>query len=167
MSIEKMYCNESRKSLSQQLLLEVSIFRFHFISALQYLYCYNNEYLMKQTASLYWSFLWNLHFMCFCNFWKDNSLLIVNLYISEYLDQIRPWKEVKEAFSVKIQTENLCFCLRKRLHKTQSAQIRNIMQSSTTFIRISRLIPEVKNPALINDWENTIYYREESCGPVA
>ena len=34
MSIEKIYCNESRKSLSQQLLFKVSLRRFHFASAL-------------------------------------------------------------------------------------------------------------------------------------
>ena len=28
MSVEKMYCNESQKSLGQQLLFEVSVFRF-------------------------------------------------------------------------------------------------------------------------------------------
>ena len=49
MSIEKMYCNESQKSLSQQLLFEVSVFRFHFVSALQYLGCYDNEYPVTQT----------------------------------------------------------------------------------------------------------------------
>ena len=51
MSIEKMYCNESRISLTQQLLFEVSLSRFHFVSALQYLEY--NEYPVKQTASLY------------------------------------------------------------------------------------------------------------------
>ena len=38
----------------------------------------------------------------------------------------------------------------------------NIMQFSTTFIRISGLILEVKKSALINDYENTIAYSEES-----
>ena len=50
-SIEKMYCYESWKSLSPQLLFEVSLFRFHFVSALQYLDCYLDcsEYPVKQT----------------------------------------------------------------------------------------------------------------------
>ena len=39
--------------------------------------------------------------------------------------QIPPWKEMKEAFSEKLQTENLCFCLRRKLNETQAAQIRN------------------------------------------
>ena len=47
-----MYSNESHKSLSQQLLFEVSLFRFHFVSALQYLECCYNEYPVKQAASL-------------------------------------------------------------------------------------------------------------------
>ena len=36
------------------------------------------------------------------------------------------------------------------------------MQSLSTFIRISGLIPEVKKYALINDYENIIAYSEES-----
>ena len=53
-----------------------------------------------------------LALVCFCYFWKDKPLLILNLFIFEYLDQIASWKEIKEAFSLKLQTENLCFCLR-------------------------------------------------------
>ena len=41
------------------------------------------------------------------------------------IDQITSWKEMKEAFSVKLQTENLCFCLRWKLSKVQPAQIKN------------------------------------------
>ena len=52
MSIENMYCNESRKSMSPQLLFEVSLFSFHFVAALQYLDCFCNEHLVKETASL-------------------------------------------------------------------------------------------------------------------
>ena len=37
------------------------------------------------------------------------------------------------------------------------------MQSSSTFIKMKGLIPEVKKKsALINDWENIIPYCEES-----
>ena len=43
-----MYCNESQKSLSRQLLFEVSLFMFHFVSALYY-----NEHPVKETVSLY------------------------------------------------------------------------------------------------------------------
>ena len=49
--------------------------------------------------------------VCFCYFWKHKPLLVLTLFISEYLDQIPPWKEMKETFSVKLQSENLCFCL--------------------------------------------------------
>ena len=38
----------------------------------------------------------------------------------------------------------------------------NIMQSSSTFIRISGPIPEVKKSTLINDYENIITYSDES-----
>ena len=50
--------------------------------------------------------------VCFCYFWKVKSLLVLNLFISEYLGKILPRKEMKLTFSVKLQTKNLCFCLR-------------------------------------------------------
>ena len=45
------------------------------------------------------------NFSLLFNFWKDKSihdksLLILNLFIFEYLHQILPWKEIKETFSV-------------------------------------------------------------------
>ena len=46
-SLEKMYCNKSRKSLYQQLLFEVSLFRFHFASVLEYLGCFYKENTVK------------------------------------------------------------------------------------------------------------------------
>ena len=51
-------------------------------------------------------------FLCFCYFRKDISLVVLNLFISEYLRQISSWKKMKETFPVKFQTENVCFCLR-------------------------------------------------------
>ena len=48
-----MYCYKSAKLLSQQPLFEVSLFRFHFVSAFQYLECYYNEYPVKHKASQY------------------------------------------------------------------------------------------------------------------
>ena len=60
-----------------------------------------------------WICLWKLHFVVwFCYFWKDEPLLLLNFFISEYLDQIPLWKEMKEALSVKPQTEYRCFCLK-------------------------------------------------------
>ena len=44
----------------------------------------------------------------------------------------------------------------------KASQVRNIMQSSRTFIKISEPIPEVRKTALINDWLNTMAYWEES-----
>ena len=46
--------------------------------------------------------------------------------------------------------------------ETQAAQARNIMQSSSTFIRTSGSILKVKKSPLINDYENIIAYSEES-----
>ena len=40
--------------------------------------------------------------------WKERPLLVLNLFIFEYLDQIPPRKEMKEAFPVKLQAENGC-----------------------------------------------------------
>ena len=49
MSIEKIHCKESQKLLSQQLLFDVPVFRFYFVSVPYYLGCYGNEYPVKQT----------------------------------------------------------------------------------------------------------------------
>ena len=63
-------------------------------------------------------------------------MLILNLFISVYLDQIPPGKEMKEAFSIKLQTGNFV------TGKIHAVQIRNITQSPGTFIRISGPILE-------------------------
>ena len=64
---------------------------------------------------------------------------------------------MKETFSVKLQTDSLCLCLIWKLNKTQAAQIRNIMQSSSTFIRMSGPIPEVKKKICIDKWLGKCY----------
>ena len=72
MSIGKLYNNKSKKSLSQELLLEVCLFWFHFVSALQYLDRYYDEYTMKQTASLNTTVaIETFIFSVFFYFWKD------------------------------------------------------------------------------------------------
>ena len=66
---------------------------------------------------------------------------------------------MKEAFPVKLQTENLFLLKIKMKQKTQSPKIRNVIQSLSTFIRISGPIPEVKKTiALINNWEDVATY---------
>ena len=100
--------------------------------------------------------------MYFCYFWKVKSLLILSLFISEYLDHIPPWKEIKEAFSVTVQTENL-FLLTK-LNKIKAAQIWNIVRSLSTFIRTSGPIPEMQKSALINDWQNLADLAKQGIG---
>ena len=57
---------------------------------------------------------------------------------------------MKEAFSVKLQTGNICFCSRLKLNKAQAAQMRNVMQSLNIFIGISGPVSEVKKSLLIN-----------------
>ena len=92
MSIEKIFCNESQKSLSQYLFFEVSLFRFQFLPAIKYWDCYYNEYPVKQIVSLYLKLPFKpVFFKVLFYFWKDRSLfirLILNLSISENLDQI-------------------------------------------------------------------------------
>ena len=39
------------------------------------------------------------------------SFLILSMFISKYVDKIPP-QEMKEAFSAKLHTENLCFSFR-------------------------------------------------------
>ena len=87
--------------MSQQLLLKVSLFRFHFVPALQYLDCCCNEYPVKQTASFYpRSPLKPVFFVSFFFLWllKRWDFVILNLIIFEYLDQILQWKEINEVF---------------------------------------------------------------------
>ena len=69
---------------------------------------------------------------------------------------------MKENFSVKLQTENRCFCLRQKCNKAQAAQIRNTMQSSSTLTKISGPIAEVKKAELIKDSEKSFAYWKES-----
>ena len=45
-----------------------------------------------------------------------------------------------------------------KINKNAAAQKRNMMQYLNFFIRISRPVPHVKKPELINDWENTFVY---------
>ena len=53
MSVEKIFFDESQKLLSHQLLLKISCFRFHFVSALQYLDCYYIEYPVSSKQTHY------------------------------------------------------------------------------------------------------------------
>ena len=86
--LKKTYCNESQKLSSQQ----VFFFRFNFVSPLQFLHCYYNEYPVKQTATFYIKFpLKPTFFSVFCLFWKDKSLYLLNNYFRlNYLWISRP-----------------------------------------------------------------------------
>ena len=70
---------------------------------------------------------------------------------------------MKEQFSGKLQTEKLCFWLRWRLNKTNNVQIRNMMQYSNTFIRISGPISEVKK-ICIDQWLGSAYWQKSEGG---
>ena len=93
--------------------------------------------------------------MCFCYLWKGNFLLILNLFFSEYLDKIPPGKEMKEVFSVKLQTGSLCdrqnpCCPNKEYNAISGDIYHNI-----------RTYSRIKKFALTNDWEN-VAHREET-----
>ena len=66
----------------------------------------------------------------------------------------------KRGISSKAPDQKLLFLLKIKTNKTQAAQIKNIMQSSSTFIRISGPIPEIKKSASTNDCENITYWKE-------
>ena len=109
-----------------------------------------------------WSCLWNLKFWCFF-FWK---VLAFFKRVSEYLDQILQWKEMKEAFLVKLQTENLCFCLRWKLNKTQASQIKNINVVFNHIHQNIRTYPRSKK-ICIDQWlwkYNCMLRTEVGCG---
>ena len=76
----KKHCNESQKLSSQRLFFEVSFLRFNFVSPLQYWHCYYNEYTIKQTASFYIKLPLKPTFFCFCHYWKDEPLYLINNY---------------------------------------------------------------------------------------
>lgn len=59
----------------------------------------NNQW-SKRLLILEFAFETCILLVCFCNVWKDKSLLIL-YYTSDYLDQTLAWKETKEAFSCK------------------------------------------------------------------
>ena len=95
----------------------------------------------------------------FCYFWKDKSLLILSLFISEYLDQIPPYREMKEGLSVKLQNENM-FLLKIKIkqnpgcpNKGYNAILKHIPQNIRAYTRS-------KKTELINDWENIAYWEK-------
>ena len=51
MTVEKIFCNESQKSLNSQLLLEVSLCRFQFVFARRCLHCCYYEYIYTNLVS--------------------------------------------------------------------------------------------------------------------
>ena len=103
-----------------------------------------------------WNCLSNVPFYVFlCYFWKVKSLFILNLSISYFLSRQNYSTEGKEVgifskapdwiplFLLKIKQN-------KKSNKTQTAQTWNIMQSLSTFIRMSGPIQKYKN--CIDQW---------------
>ena len=117
---------------------------------------------MKQTAPLYLKLPFKPAFLVFfCYFGKVKSLFVLNLFVSEYLDKIFPWNKKGVDIFSKAPGWKPLFLLKVK-SKTQNAKTRNTIQSSSTFIRISGPILEVRKFALKKGYENIIAYSEES-----
>ena len=43
-------------------------------------------------------------------FWKVKVLFILNLFLSKYTGKIPPYEYMKDTFSVRLHTKNLCLC---------------------------------------------------------
>ena len=112
MSIENMYCNESKKFIESTtfawIFIIYSLFCFYtslFRHLLQWVPSKVNKLVVLEVAfkaSIFW--------VCFCHFRKHKPLFILNLFTTENLDQIPPWEELKEPFSATFQTRNLFLC---------------------------------------------------------
>ena len=97
---------------------------------------------------------------CFCYFWEGKCLLDLNLsFINYYFWVHRPNSSIKgDEGGIFSKPSDWKFLIKIEI-KTQAAQIRNTIQPSSTFIRISVPIPEVKE---IIDCENIVLYWEKS-----
>ena len=86
---------------------------------------------------------------CFYYFWEGKCLLHLNLFfINNYFWVHRPNSSMKgDEGGIFSKASDWKFLIKIKI-KTQAAQIRNTIQPSSTFIRISVPIPEVKK----NHW---------------
>ena len=82
---------------------------------------------------------------CFCYFWEGKCLLHLNLFFINYYFWVhRPNSSMKgDEGGIFSKASDWKFLIKIKI-KTQAAQIRNTIQPSSTFIRISVPIPEVK-----------------------
>ena len=83
----------------------------------------------------------------FSVFWLN-----LKLSISEYLDKNPIWNEMKEAFSVKLPTKNVCFCLKIKIKQNPGSSNK---EYNEIFKHIHRLFQKWKNYwDMVNDWGN-------------
>ena len=127
-----MYCNEPQKPLSQKLLFQVPLFRF-FVSALQHLDCYYNEYPMNQTA-------WSLH-----KKWSfPLTILLVNVTKTSFFVQcvIQFITKCKDVIT-KCDSYFITKCDRSLLQNASSFLLRNttvLMQNVTVVTKCDDFI---------------------------
>ena len=82
--------------VSQQLLFEFFLFKFHFVISLLYFNCYHYQYQVKQTVSLYLKLC--LRFLVwFYYFWKDKLVLI---YIKTKFFYRKRWRSKDRILSI-------------------------------------------------------------------
>ena len=90
-------------------MFKVTLFRFYFVSAFQYLVCHYDEYPVQQIALLYLKLSLKTEFLSV--FLLERKVFAYfKLIYPVYLDKILALKEMKEAFSVTLRAKNR-FCL--------------------------------------------------------
>ena len=102
---------------------------------------------MKQTGLFYLKLSLKPAFFSVFLLFLERSFLILNLLISEYLDQIPPWKEMKEALSVTLHTENL-FLLKIKIKQNPSCPNKEYNGICKQIHQNTGPIPEVKKPRI-------------------
>ena len=123
-----MCCNKSRKSLSQELSFEVSLFRFDFVSALQYCHC---EYPGKQTFSSYLKLPLKPGFLSVLLLFSERSIFACFKLIYFWISRPNPSieKEMKEIKWISLSL------LQQGYHNTNEKQL-----SSS----VAKVTPDVK-----------------------
>ena len=99
-------------------------------------------------------------------------MLILNLFISECLDQIPPWNEMKEVFSVKLQNKKLLLEIISKQNlgcpnKEYNVILKHIHQNIRAYPRSKEnlhwsmigkvLLHIVKNPSKARHWQTNLY----------
>ena len=92
-----------------------------------------------------WSCLWDLHFLvCFCYFWKGKFLFVLNLFISENLDQITPMEGTERGIFSKASDWKSLFLPKIKIKQNSGCPNKEYNGILKHIHIISGSIPEVK-----------------------